>query len=83
MGGMKTNVEKIGFDRFNTALVRNLTLVSNIQRVVRNKLHRELATQRNVLQSGHGLINPALTEFGANGVNERMRDAPFNQDLSF
>lgn len=80
---LKADVTNIGFERFNTSLVRNLTFISNIQRLVRNKLHRELATQRSVLQSGHGLINPALTEFGANGTNERVGDAPYNRDLSF
>ncbi len=60
----KKELELIGRDRFDTRLIRNLFFISNIHRLLRLKLNRELTQYRTVLVSSHSLVNPSVTEYG-------------------
>lgn len=68
----KARLEAIGRMRFDTRFVRNIFFISNVLRLVRLKLNRELSQSRNVLLSSHSAVAPGLTEFGADpfGPNE-------------
>lgn len=76
--------------RFDTTLVRNLFFVSNVLRLVRAKLNRELTQYRTVIASGHSAVDPAVTEFSTSGPStsnnfgpyEAVADRRYNSDLS-
>ena len=53
-----------GHIRFNTAFVRNIFFITNVLRVIRLKLNRELTQSRNLLVSSHAAVAPGLTEYG-------------------
>ena len=55
------NISKL---RFDTHFIRNLFFITNINRVVRQKLNRDLTQSRNVLVSSHDAVNPGITEYG-------------------
>ena len=59
----KKVLQAIGLDRFNTALVRNLCLISNVNRIMRSKLSYELAQQRTVIQRGANIVATGMTEY--------------------
>jgi hypothetical protein len=54
----------IGETRFNTFFVRKLFFITNVVRVVRLKLNRELTQSRGVLVSSHSAVAAGLTEYG-------------------
>lgn len=58
------SLHMIGKARFDTRMVRNMSLVTNVQRMLRLKLSQELSQYRNVLVSDHGAVNPGVTEYG-------------------
>ena len=58
------HLEAVGKARFDTRLVRNLMLITNIQRVMRLKLSQELTQYRNVLVKSHSVVNRGVTEYG-------------------
>lgn len=66
-GGLATKqrLEAIGNMRFNTRFVRNMFFITNVMRIVRMKLARELAYSRSVLRSSHMAVAAAVTEYGA------------------
>lgn len=64
----KQQLQAIGLGRFNTAVIRNITLIANVQRVIRKKLSREMAEQRTILQRGSDLVAPGATEFEGSEV---------------
>jgi hypothetical protein len=70
--GIVETLNTIGQARFDTRLVRNLFFISNVHRLVRLKLNRELTKSRNVLVSSHSAVDPSVTEYGADpfGPNE-------------
>jgi len=68
MGSRLKVLEKLGKSRFDTSLVRNMWMITNLQRVVRAKLNKEMAQQRMVLVKGDNLVNPDVTEFHTNEV---------------
>ena len=84
LGGIarKQAVTLIGFNRWNTTLVRNLFFISNVARVVRMKLAKELTQYRSVLVAGHSMVNPSITEYGAAGFNppETYEDQKYDSD---
>ena len=51
-------------NRFDTIFIRNLIFVTNVSRVVRLRLMRALALDRQVLVKSHAAIAPGLTEYG-------------------
>lgn len=60
----KQKLQQIGLDRFNTAPVRNMLLIANVNRMLRSKMSHELAEQRTILQRGSDLhVAPGLTEY--------------------
>lgn len=63
--GVSKNLAVIGKLRFDTYFVRNIFFVTNVLRVVRQKLNRELTQSRNVLVSSHAAVASGLTEYGA------------------
>lgn len=60
-----------GRRRYNTRLVRNLEFLTNIQRVMRQKLNQELTQHRNILVSSDSIVNPDITEYGFTPGNRR------------
>jgi hypothetical protein len=68
----KGKLEAIGRARFDTRLVRNLFFISNVLRLVRAKLSRELTQSRNVVVSSHAAVAAGVTEYGSDpfGPNE-------------
>jgi len=74
-GGIQSNKERleaIGKARFDTYLVRNLFFITNVVRVIRAKLSRELTQSRNVLITDHEAVASSYTEYGSDpyGPNE-------------
>lgn len=57
-------LDAVGKKRFDTTLVRNLTFITNVQRLLRLKLDQEMTQYRNVLVSDHSIVNPGVTEYG-------------------
>jgi len=68
----KQRLEAIGMTRFNTRFVRNIFFITNVVRVLRLKLNRELTQSRNVLVSSHMSVAAGVTEYGSDpfGPNE-------------
>ena len=60
----KKRLQQIGKARFDTTFVRNLFFITNVSRVVRLKLSRELTQTRNVLVSSHEALAAGVTEYG-------------------
>ena len=60
----KNKLNGISKLRFDTHFIRNLFFITNINRVVRQKLNRDLTQSRNVLVSSHDAVNPGITEYG-------------------
>ena len=56
-------LDSIGKARFDTYLVRNLFFISNVWRVLRFTLQKELTEYRNVIAKSHALVNPSITEY--------------------
>ena len=50
--------------RFDTKFIRNIFFITNVLRVIRLKLNRELTQSRNLLLSSHAAVAPGLTEYG-------------------
>lgn len=59
----REDLAKEGKARFDTAIIRSLFFVSNIQRVLRGRLLRELSEYRNVLSRKSNIVNPNVTEY--------------------
>lgn len=62
---------QIATPRFNTTFIRNLCFITNVSRVVRLKLNRELTQNRNVIVSSHSTVASSITEYGSD---------PFSKD---
>jgi hypothetical protein len=62
---IKKRLEAIGHKRFDTRFVRNLFFITNVMRLVRMKLARELSHSRSVLRSSHMAVAASVTEYGA------------------
>lgn len=75
LASQKEVLETIGMMRFDTKLVRNMFFITNILRVVRLKLNRDLTHSRNVVVSSHSAVAQGLTEFGSDpfGPNEVLQ----------
>ena len=59
----KIRLEAIGKLRFDTYFVRKLFFITNIARVLRLKLNRELTQSRSVLPTSHMSVTPGITEY--------------------
>ena len=62
VGSLKPLLVKIGKDRFDTVISRNLLFLANIQRVIRLKLNTELTRYNTLLLSGDKLTDRKLTK---------------------
>ena len=61
----KARLEEIGRLRFDTRFVRNMFFVTNVMRLVRMKLARELSHSRSVLRASHMAVAAGVTEYGS------------------
>jgi hypothetical protein len=52
-----------GYERFNTQLIRNVLLISNLQRFMRYTINSWLTRACNLVESGHKAVTPEITEF--------------------
>jgi hypothetical protein len=68
----KARLEAIGKKRFDTRFIRNIFFITNVVRVLRLKLNRELSQSRNVLVASHASVSAGVTEYGSDpfGSNE-------------
>ena len=68
----KQRLEAVGKTRFDTRFIRNIFFITNVVRVLRLKLNRELTQSRNVLVSSHMSVAAGVTEYGSDpfGPNE-------------
>ena len=71
----KQRLESVGIARFNTHFVRDMFFISNVNRLVRLKLNRELTHSRSVLRASHLAVASEVLEynmdpFGPNAVFE-------------
>ena len=81
----KRRLESIGLARFNSHFVRDLFFITNVTRLVRLKLNRELTHSRGVLRASHMAVAPDVTEygmdpFGANSVFESNTRATYDRE---
>ena len=69
---LKRKLEWIGKSRFDTRFIRNIFFITNVVRILRLKLNRELSQSRNVLVSSHMSVAAGITEYGSDpfGPNE-------------
>jgi hypothetical protein len=72
----KRQLQEIGFARFNTRVVRNIFFITNVLRLMRKKLNKELSQSRSVVPSGHSAVAATVTEYDADsfGPNEVLSD---------
>jgi hypothetical protein len=70
--GAKARLEAVGKLRFDTRFVRKLFFITNVVRLLRLKLNRELTQSRSILVSSHMAVASGITEFGTDpfGPNE-------------
>lgn len=80
--GNKARLLAIGKERFDSAIVRNLFFITNIYRVLRQKMSTELAQTRTIIQRGDALITPSLTEYGMDPELSRDEVASSRQYFS-
>jgi hypothetical protein len=68
----KQQLMALGKARFDTTFVRNLFFITNVVRLVRLKLNRELSQSRNVIVASDPSVSASVTEFGSDpfGPNE-------------
>jgi len=79
-GDRKSLLLKVGKQRFDSSLIRNLFFITNVYRLTREKLSQELAHSRTIIQRGDDLVRPSMTEFGTNtqlGYNETANSQVF------
>ena len=87
---VKIRLEAIGHKRFDTRFVRNLFFITNVMRLVRMKLARELSHSRSVLRSSHMAVAASVTEYGADPFSpnevyeskDKMGITRYDDDLS-
>ena len=61
---IRRQLEIIGRARFDTRFIRNIFFITNVTRLVRLKLHRELSHSRGVLRASHSAVDASVTEYG-------------------
>jgi hypothetical protein len=59
----RRRLEAIGKLRFDTFFVRKLFFITNVARIIRLKLNRELTQSRSVLPTSHMSVTPGITEY--------------------
>ena len=57
-------LDQVSKARFDTTLVRNLFFITNVNRVLRMALTRQLTVSRDVIRSSHPAVAVGVTEFG-------------------
>ena len=71
--------------RFDTRFIRNIFFITNVVRILRLKLNRELTQSRNVLVSSHMSVAAGVTEYGSDpfGPNEVYDSRSFNRETRY
>lgn len=74
-----------GKERFDSRLIRRLFFVTNVNRVLRQKLSRELVHDRGVVVSSHDAVAPGVTEFDRDPFQsgERIDSVSMNHTRQF
>jgi hypothetical protein len=67
----RVGMDAIGKIRFDTKLVRNIFFITNVLRILRLKLERELTQYHSVVTRGNGLVNPSITEYDRDNFGTR------------
>lgn len=60
---VKAALVEQGKKRFDTAIVRSLFFVSNMQRILRARIMRDMSEYRSILSRSHNVVNPMVTEY--------------------
>jgi len=78
-------LEQIGKMRFDTRFIRNVFFITNVVRILRLKLNRELTQSRNVLVSSHMSVAAGVTEYGSDpfGPNEVYDSKSLNRESRY
>lgn len=71
VGKFKRLLQVYGWLRFNTKFMRNIIWLSNIQRILRAKLRRELTWYDSTIIDSHALLASGMTELYGNDVSNR------------
>lgn len=81
----RQRLEAVGRMRFDTRFVRNIFFITNVVRVLRLKLERELSDGRGVLAASHQAVTPGVTEYGADpfGPNEVLGSKRLDHQTRF
>lgn len=58
-------LREVAYARFNTAVVRNLIFVTNVNRILRLSMHRALTDSQNVIVTSNSMTAFGVTEFGS------------------
>lgn len=74
-----------GKERFDSRLIRRLFFITNVNRVLRQKLSRELVHDRGVVVSSHDAVAPGVTEFDRDPFQsgERINSVSMNHTRQF
>jgi len=59
-----SDLDTIGKLRFDTRMIRNMFFITNVVRILRLKLNRDLTQSRNILVASHLAVAPGITEYG-------------------
>ena len=76
----KQRLDLIGKLRFDTYFIRKLFFITNVVRILRLKLNRELTQSRSVLVSSHAAVSAGLTEYGSDPFTPNETDASYIND---
>jgi hypothetical protein len=78
----KDRLENVGIYRWNTRVVRNLFFITNVVRLIRLKLSRELTQNRNVIVNSHDAVSAGVTEYGVFNPNETLANREYSDQWS-
>ena len=81
----RLSLDIIGKMRFDTRFIRNVFFITNVVRILRLKLNRELTQSRNVLVSSHMSVAAGVTEYGSDpfGPNEVYDSKSLNRESRY
>lgn len=74
VGSFKALLSNIGYMRFNTVFSRNMVWLTNIQRILRLRLRRDMQWYNRKVVSDMAIAAPGITEFFGNDSERRAAD---------
>jgi hypothetical protein len=72
-------LESLGKIRFDTKLVRNYMWITNLQRVMRLQMRRDLFWYDSKIVTDHAVLSPDITEITGNKLDKDVRGRRFMQ----